>query len=36
MRRSFAPIWLMGLANAVFGMYGGAKPKALVTAPVDA
>jgi MFS transporter, PAT family, beta-lactamase induction signal transducer AmpG len=23
MRRSFAPIWLMGLANAVFGMYGG-------------
>jgi MFS transporter, PAT family, beta-lactamase induction signal transducer AmpG len=23
MRRSFAPVWLMGLANAVFGMYGG-------------
>jgi PAT family beta-lactamase induction signal transducer AmpG len=22
-RRSAAPIWLMGLANAVFGMYGG-------------
>jgi MFS transporter, PAT family, beta-lactamase induction signal transducer AmpG len=22
-RRSFAPVWLMGLTNAVFGMYGG-------------
>lgn len=22
-RRSFAPLWLMGLTNAVFGMYGG-------------
>jgi len=22
-RRSVAPVWLMGLTNAVFGMYGG-------------
>ena len=22
-RRSFAPVWLMGLTNSVFGMYGG-------------
>src|SRR5580700_8000200 len=22
-RRSLAPLWLMGLANGVFGMYGG-------------
>jgi len=21
--RSFVPVWLMGLTNAVFGMYGG-------------
>lgn len=23
MRRSSAPLWLMGLTNSVFGMYGG-------------